>query len=224
MNIPLTELPEGEIWRYLGCGDRRDPQTAAMVATATRQLLETARPKAVWRQVEIGVEAQGVLVKEWQITLPGVALAKHLAGCAQAVVLAATVGVQVDRLIARHKVENLAMGVVLDSCATAAIEAVCDQVEQEVAAALPGGYFSSRFSPGYGDLPLEVQGALLAWLDAPRQIGLCATDSHILTPRKSVTAIMGVARQPLGRTVGRCQSCGMQRTCSFAARGEHCGL
>ena len=81
------------------------------------------------------------------------------------------------------------------------MEQVCDQVEQEIESQFPGCSFPFRFSPGYGDLPLELQGELLHLLDAPRKIGLCASASHILTPRKSVTAILA---SPGGRSNKPC--------------------
>ena len=49
-----------------------------------------------------------------------------------------------------------------------------------------------RFSPGYGDLPLDVQRPLFAALDVPRKIGVSLTDSLLMAPSKSVSAIIGI--------------------------------
>ena len=97
-----------------------------------------------------------------------------------------------DALLRRTQLADLSRCLVLESCATAAIEEVCDRAEGLIAAEFPGKSLTSRFSPGYGDLPVTVQGEFLALLDAPRRIGLCATGSSILTPRKSVTAVLGL--------------------------------
>ena len=88
----------------------------------------------------------------------------------------------------------------LDCCASAAVEELCDQIELELQGKFPGCFFPYRFSPGYGDLPLEVQGELLHLLDAPRRVGLCANESSLLTPRKSVTAILGISEKELEAT------------------------
>ena len=52
-------------------------------------------------------------------------------------------------------------------------------------------FFKPRFSPGYGDLSLEVQKEIFSLLDCPRKIGVSLGDSLLMTPSKSVTAIIG---------------------------------
>ena len=84
--------------------------------------------------------------------------------------------------------------------------------------------FPFRYSPGYGDLPLTLQSSLLALLDAPRQVGLCASASHILTPRKSVTAILGVADHPIQASVRSCLGCPAHDGCQYRKSGGHCGI
>jgi hypothetical protein len=74
-----------------------------------------------------------------------------------------------------------------------------------------------RFSPGYGDLPLDIQPALLAVLDAERRIGLTCTQSLILLPRKSVTALIGLGESLPAREqkAGSCEGCSLSKTCSI---------
>ena len=112
----------------------------------------------------------------------------------------------------------------LDCCAAAAVEEVCDQIEGELQGQFPGCFFPFRYSPGYGDLPLSLQGPLLALLDAPRKIGLCASAAHILTPRKSVTAILGVSDTPVNQTARSCVGCPAQSGCQYRKSGGHCGI
>jgi cobalamin-dependent methionine synthase I len=81
----------------------------------------------------------------------------------------------------------------MDALASAAIEALCDGIQAELAAELPEGYYlTGRFSCGYGDLPLEIQPEILAVLNTQKTIGLFCNQNNILLPRKSVTAVMGV--------------------------------
>ena len=107
---------------------------------------------------------------------------------------------------------------------TAAVEQLCDQIELELQRQFPGCFFPFRYSPGYGDLPLTLQSSLLALLDAPRQVGLCASASHILTPRKSVTAILGVADHPIQASVRSCLGCPAHDGCQYRKSGGHCGI
>lgn len=222
MDIALTSIPQDEALRYLGCGSGADPATRALAEECSRLLLAAVRPKALWRELAIQVEADCVLLPECGLTLPGEDLSRHLAGCSAAVLMAATLGAGGDALIRRWQVEDLARGVTLDCCATAAVEEVCDLAEAEIAASLPGKHLTSRFSPGYGDLPIGLQGELLTLLDAPRRMGLCATRDSILTPRKSVTALLGVSDRPLAGRPAGCRSCSRRNSCSFR-RGEGAG-
>ena len=49
-----------------------------------------------------------------------------------------------------------------------------------------------RFSPGYGDFPLECQPGLFRLLGVQRNIGVTLTDSLLMLPTKSVTAVIGL--------------------------------
>ena len=118
----------------------------------------------------------------------------------------------------------MAKALTLDCCASAAVEEVCDQIERELQGHVPGCSFPFRYSPGYGDLPLSVQGPLLDLLDAPRRVGLCASASHILTPRKSVTAILGVAQGEIAQQKRSCLGCPAQGSCQYRKAGGHCGI
>ena len=102
-----------------------------------------------------------------------------------------------------------------DALASAAIEQVCDAAAGELHRALPELYQTWRFSPGYGDFPLEVQPMLLAVLDAPKRIGLCATDSLLLTPTKSVTALIGLSETEPPKRLRGCATCSMRDRCAY---------
>ena len=127
----------------------------------------------------------------------------------------ATLGAEADGLIRRAERLDMARALALDCCASAAVEEVCDQIEAE----LP-----FRYSPGYGDLTLEVQGPLLDLLDAPRRAGLCVTSSDLLAPRKSVTAILGVSDGEIEKTKRSCLGCPAQGSCQYRKAGGHCGI
>lgn len=212
-----------EVLRYMGCPpEQAAPQTRALAEQAAAQMEQTARPRSVFRESGLSITGDGVLL-ESGLLLPGRDLARHLAGCDRAVMLAVTLSAQADALIRRAESRDMALALALDCAAAALVEEVCDRLEGEIFAKYPGCHFPFRFSPGYGDLPLSVQSGLLALLDAPRKIGLCANENHILTPRKSVTALIGVSREPVGRAVRSCQSCPGREGCQYRKSGGHCG-
>ena len=217
MDITLTHIPREEVLRYLGCPGTEDPATLALVEGCSARLLAAARPKWTYRVFGLAVQTDGVRL-DCGLLLPGRDLAAHLRGCSRAALLAATLSAPVDALLRRAQAEDLAAAVALDCCATAAVEAVCDLAEAEIRARFPGCSFPFRFSPGYGDLPIELQDPILRLLDAPRRVGLCATDRHILTPRKSVTAVLGISDGEVSPQKRGCASCTFRDRCKFQCK------
>jgi len=223
MPITLNELNLDEALRYMGCPpEKADPATLALARTCGEQLLAVIRPRWAYQVFDLNFEAAGLRLGP--LLLPGEGLKDHLTGCKKAVLFCATLGGEADALIRRSQVTDMARAFALDACAAAAVEQVCDAIEEELKARFPGCSFPSRYSPGYGDLPLEVQSDLLALLDAPRKVGLTSTASHILLPRKSVTAILGVADQPIQHPLRSCLDCPVRENCGYRKTGGHCGI
>ena len=111
--------------------------------------------------------------------------------------LAATLGHEVDRQILIASQKNMLEGLALDSCASVKIDDFIDEfIKNEIKPGLKDGEFlTSRFSPGYGDLSMNVTEDIIAILDAAKRIGLSVTKSLMMTPIKSVTAIIGLAKK-----------------------------
>ena len=75
------------------------------------------------------------------------------------------------------------------------IESLCDVFCEELSQELQEeGYLTSRFSPGFGDLPLTIQHDVFRVLDCSRKIGLTLNESLLMSPSKSVTAFAGISR------------------------------
>lgn len=136
-------------------------------------------------------------------------LSKHLRNCGKAILFAATLGTGADLLLRRWSVADMSKAVIMQASAAAVIEAYCDACQKElsVEVAKEGLYLRSRFSPGYGDFSLDYQKELLNLLDAPKRIGLTVTDSMMLTPTKSVTAVMGLTAEKESCNVHKCATC-----------------
>ena len=151
-------------------------------------------------------------------------LAKNLADCGRILVFAATLGTGADYLIGKYNRLQMSKAVVMQAAAAAMIEEYCDQVCAGLKAdyEADGWYLRPRFSPGYGDLPLALQPEILQLLDAQKRLGLTVTPEHILIPRKSVTAIIGLADHPLKKGARGCATCRMRENCMFRKGGTHC--
>ena len=104
----------------------------------------------------------------------------------------------------------MARVVTLQACAAAMLEEYLDawQEEEEKKLKTEGYYMRPRFSPGYGDFSIEHQGMILRMLDTAKTIGLTMTDSSMLTPSKSVTAVLGLSRTDMSCHMKGCEACG----------------
>ena len=116
-------------------------------------------------------------------------LFRNLSGCKEAFVLAVTTGIQVDRLLMRLNVTSQAEHFMTDALSSAAVESFCDYVcellQKQADCAV-------RFSPGYGDVSIEYQKPLLERLGAYENLGITLNAAYLMTPVKSITAIMGI--------------------------------
>lgn len=121
------------------------------------------------------------------------ALRRRLEGCDGIILFAATAGMEMDRLILRAKALSPLHGLMMHAIGAAIIEEACDRLCEQLAERFPGRALRPRFSPGYGDLPLSLQRDVFAALDCERRLGLTLTDSLLMVPGKSVTAILGIA-------------------------------
>ncbi len=138
-------------------------------------------------------------------------LARAFSCCREALVFAATVGLAMDRLIARFERVSPARALLLHGIGAERIEALCDAFcasERARLAAEEGLSLRPRFSPGYGDLPLEFQRDIFRFLSPEKHIGLTLTRALTMSPTKSVTAIAVIAPPQTGRaSAGGCALC-----------------
>ena len=119
----------------------------------------------------------------------------RLAGCRDAYLACGTLGAPFDAWHRQVSVKSAADALVVQAIGAAAIEKVMDSIEDDIRAELaPGESLVARYSPGYADFPLAAQRELLALLDAPRKVGVSLTDSLLMVPSKSVSAVIGVRK------------------------------
>lgn len=123
-------------------------------------------------------------------------LSRRLKGCTEAIVFAATVGVGIDRLIAKYAQISPAKALMLQALGAERVEALCDKI-CELFPTEFGYPVTARFSPGYGDLELSVQKSIFAVLGCEKRIGLTLNDSLMMLPTKSVTAFVGLKREDI---------------------------
>ena len=215
MQVNLTEA-----LRYLGAEQADEALMASMRAVAS-ELEQTARPKWRYRVAEVEHTETGELVAG--LCLSGEMAKTMLSDCDRAALLICTLGAPFETLLRRKQARNMAEAAILDACGSAFVEVGCDAAEKEIAARFPDMYLTDRFSPGYGDLPLSIQPEFCAALDARRQLGITVTESLLMVPTKTVTAVIGISDKPQIARIRGCDFCRRRENCTFRKGGRTCG-
>lgn len=185
------EITLPEISRYMRMG-RTLPDGALekRVLELREQALAAIRPARVWRRFPISgdaIESGGIRLK-----IEGT-LRRHIDGCDAAFLVCGTIGAGFDALHRRVSIVSGLDALIIQAIGAALIEKYMDESEDAMRRELlPGEALARRYSPGYGTFPLEAQRTLLALLDAPLKIGVSLTDTLLMVPSKSVSAIIGV--------------------------------
>ncbi len=210
-----------DIYRYLGCRDGHPSEDLQrLVEDSLAELEQKVAPRRIYRVFPLE-KAAGDTVRFGGLTLISRDLAAFLQSCTALALLAVTLGPQADACIRRWETMEMSRAVVFDACASALAESAAEECQRE-AEASSGLYAVGRFSPGYGDLPLEEQGRLLALLDASRRIGLTLTAGGMLVPVKSVVALAGLRPDKTDSSVScgsKCGSCA-KTDCPYRGRPE----
>lgn len=185
------------VMRRMGMSPSAAREAGHLAALISRGI-ETGRglavPVAVFATFEIGRCAGGaVAFRGTGFAIRSADVAALLAPCDRATLLAATVGRDISAAAARlMDAKAMTEAMVLDAYGSEAVEAVVEAAVERLGREAGAGGCSRtrRFSPGYGDWPLQSQAEVLEALGASR-IGIEAGPGYILVPEKSVTAVMG---------------------------------
>ena len=231
--IAVEAVERAEVLRYLGHhGQELSPELDGQIDTLCVRCLEISRPRASLASFAISPREEragrghdpAIALEGCTLRLAGHDIAHHLADATEVVLLAVTLGADVDRELRRLSLTDPASQVIFDAAATAAIEAATDAADAlaRTYADERGLFASTRFSPGYGDLPLDCQPDFLAALDATRQLGITLTPSQLMVPTKSVTALVGIHPTPQAPPAPSCAICSLAPHCTLRAQGRTC--
>ena len=215
MEIPDIKISDSEVLRYLGYrGSGADGRVTALIKELSAVFAENTVPKSVYGVWDCRIDSSAVALDG--MTINSENLARHLAGCSSVALLAATLGTEADLLIRRYSVQDMEKAVIAKAVCAVMIEAYCDKIEVEIAQ--KNGPGTTRFSPGYGDFDISCQKDIVKLLNCDRRIGLTLTGGYMLTPSKSVTAVIGFASQCVATAPAGCDAPAGCARCVF----KHC--
>ena len=193
-----------ETARYLGYSKLNAPEEEifALIEQAATQMHKIINPKAVFQDFELEItfptenqnqENPIIKLKDTNFQLQSKDLYNNLKNCHKVYLLACTLGPQVDSLIRKTQFTDQVMAAVFQATGAMYIEEVVDFVNNQINQIEKGKNKSTRprFSPGFGDVSLEVQKDFFSLLPCSK-IGLTLMDTLIMAPEKSVTAFVGI--------------------------------
>ena len=212
------EINIKEVERYLGY--RGMPVTDEKMKTAIeeciREMQEMITPREIHKTFDIIRDIEGLEFAG--IRLNGGNLDRNLKGCNEIVMMAVTIGPEPDRLVRRAELRDMLRAYIYQAVGAAMVEGWCDEVNELIRreAAERGLFTRPRFSPGYGDFPLQVQKDFEKVLNMPKAIGVSLSDSLLMTPTKSITAVIGLSKYRTDCHNAGCEECNLAESCEFS--------
>ncbi len=181
-DIPIDER---EIWARLGGMGALDDEKISGVIS---EISSVATPAFAARELFVRVNNAKCVCTD-ELTVASEDFARIVNGCRRVLVLGGTLGMGVDRLIYKKSAISVAEGFIYDAVASAVVEGLMDLGEIR----LTSGYeHTRRFSPGYGDMPMAIQGEIINLIDGGKTLGIALAGSKLMSPSKSVTALIGL--------------------------------
>lgn len=212
-----------EAFRYMGCFEAPTGEILNELNNAAALIEEQSKPRVISKICDIE-RSNGLSLAGTCLKLEGQAIDASLHDCEKCVIFCVSIGSEIDPLIRKWQIKDITYASMLDACASSAVENLCDIFEKEISDefASSGYYLTDRFSPGYGDLPITIQKDFCTVLDTTRKIGVTVSESGIMIPRKSVTAIIGISHKEQKHRDTGCSTCQLQGNCKFRENGVTC--
>lgn len=223
--MPTYRVDKAEALRYMGYAGQAadellDERIDGLISACERE----SRPAFVYRIFPVEETPDGVRLQGSPLLLRGQAIADHLRGARSCAVMACTLGLANERAYARMQARGALDALVFGAAGSSLVECAADACEAAIVqeAASMGLHTNWRFSPGYGDLPLDIQPAIVRTLQADKALGMTATSSNLLIPVKSVTAFVGLFDHLQEDTKRSCAGCACAPHCFLRKAGTPC--
>ncbi len=183
-----------EVARYLGYKKSNPPDSTVLseIKSCISEMKEVITPKAVYEKFDLTVSGQNK-ISFADLSFVSSDLSRNLKGCSQVIIFASTIGPGPDALIRKAQIQNPAKAAVFQATGAMFIESFVDNLNETLEQEAMDFDLSARprFSPGYGDVPLDMQKDFFRLLPCSK-IGLTLMNSLIMAPEKSVTAFVGL--------------------------------
>lgn len=186
-NYLSPSVNKSEILRYAGV-----KETSSEVDLLLNECLSEIENKLTYKvcyaEFPLKIDGDNIDLTFTKVTSKN--LAKNLQNSKKIIVFVATIGVEIDRLILKYSAISPSKALIFQAIGAERVESLCNLFNDEVKQKYKN--VKARFSAGYGDFPLEVQSKIFNALNTAKNIGVFLNDSYLMSPSKSVSAIIGV--------------------------------
>lgn len=196
-NLKNTEISieKAEVLRYLRYkGQEIESSFSEKIDLAIEQTRSIITPRAVYERYPLKFFEDRIEVEGTSLVFNSKDISRLLRDCDECILFAATIGTKVEMETRKAEYVDLAKSLIMDSAATTFVERTCDYIQEIIEKDVEkfGKCITMRYSPGYGDLPIECGKEILNILQSRKKIGLTTSGSGLMIPRKSVSAIIGI--------------------------------
>lgn len=194
------KIPYNKVLARLGFASGKtviDPKTTAALEQEILIAKKIIVPKQAIAFSAFKIIADDIILIEPSFEIKSKDIANLLANCHLVYGFAVTIGTALEeKRNAYINEKETSHALMLDAIGSVAAEELAEITNQQIKteAELVGNLTTMRFSPGYGNWPLNAQKDFLNWIGA-QAVGIKLTPSFQMLPEKSVSAILGIYKR-----------------------------
>lgn len=200
------------ILQYLQCFGEVDKKTMTLIDECIQEVIQISHFKVTYQKYHLS--QQPIMIKELNLIIESQDLSFYFRDCHECIVIACTLGIEIDRKIKYYEHIDMAKAIVFDAVSSRYLEECCDEYEKT----LNFSTHTFRFAPGYGDLPLSLNKPLSQALQVDKYIGVSINNGGLFIPMKSMLGIIGIGTSQKKS----CLSCIRKDNCQFRQGGQRC--
>ncbi|MEG2813912.1 MAG: methionine synthase [Oscillospiraceae bacterium] len=223
-DILTDKIDKSLVLKYLGYEDNitiKD-DINSILDECIEIIEKSSKPAFLYSYFDIKRKVSGTTVCGTSLVLKGKSIYNHLNNCNKVAILCLTLSNEIDKIITQSKFDVLRQ-LFLDMSASVYVEQLCEKVFNTIKNENKDLFATNRYGVGYGDFPLSQQEEVLTVINAQKRLGVMTTNEGILTPRKSITAVIGFSNKKTPSSYNSCDDCLLRNNCEYFMKGEHCG-
>jgi hypothetical protein len=204
-----VEIAQEQVLMKIGVkeGRKPSPRIDRCIRQSLQTVMSTVKPKAFYRTFPVSTSEERTYLAGKHV-LKSRKLPRILRKCDKAIVFVTTLGYELDKKIEWMMSDRPHEGIILDTVASVAAESTTNTFQQQIDKKLDERKATTfRYSPGYCDWSIKEQKKIFNLLSGD-SIGVTLSDDCLMSPRKSISGIMGIGLPEVVHEFGNaCKEC-----------------